>query len=399
MPSKHNNGFLRALFQATDYGILMTDLTGTDLLCNQRFNELFGIDSEAVGVLPREEMRRLALDRVKDPLEFAEVIDRVYRDPNLEQEDEIQVVRPVPRILRRHTAPVLREDGELVGRIWTFLDVTETRRLQAEVENHASRLEERLAQQAAELHSAQQILLATTQMRAVGALATGIAHDLRNILTSLRLGTAASHLPETSDFLAQQLDRLYALTHSLLALSNEAPTESGPVDVTEVIRFVFQLVRGQAEIDNVVLTQSPAADAPPAYGNPRRLEHLFINLVLNGLNAMAAEGGELVVAVNREGNRLRVDVFDTGPGIPEECLSQVFEPFFTTRSNRTGLGLFSAKRIVEAHSGEISVTNRMEHGARVSVWLPCAAYNEEHGDRHDSIVARREADILQIGGL
>lgn len=352
----------------------MTDLSGTDLLCNHRFAELFGIDANVVGVLPREEMRRLALERVKDPAEFADVIERVYRDPDLEREDEIEVAVPSARILRRHTAPVRNTNGQLVGRIWTFLEVTETKRLQAEVESHARRLEERLRQQAAELQSAQQILLETAQLRAVGVLGMGIAHDLRNILTTLRLEAAVikSESKDGNGAIAQQVDRLYTLTHSLLALSDESPSDPGAVEISDVIDSVFQLVRGQAEIDGVVLSHHTEPDTPPAFGNPRRLEHLFINLALNGLNAMAASGGALDVAISTDGCRIKIDLTDTGPGVPVEYIDQLFDPFFTTRSNRTGLGLFSARRIVEAHNGEIRVTNRDGGGACVTVWLPRA---------------------------
>ncbi len=371
MPTKHNNVFLQALFQATDYGILMTDVHGTDLLCNDRFAVLFGIDPAIVGVLPRAEMRRLALERVKDPAEFSEVIERVYGDPTLEQEDEIEVCIPSPRILRRHTAPVRHASGEIVGRIWSFLDITETRRLQTQVKTHAVQLELRLEEQALELQNAQQILLETAQMRAVATLATGIAHDLRNILTTLRLEAAVNG--QSNGYLAGQLDRLYALTHSLLALSEEAATDCGNVNIGDTICFVFQLVRGQAEIDGITLSLNVEDDLPYVIANARRMEHLFINLVLNALNAMAATGGELKAEIGRDAGGIKIKIADSGPGIPSEHLNRLFEPFFTTRSNRTGLGLFSARRIVESHGGEITIANLPGCGAMVTVVLPGAA--------------------------
>ena len=372
MPSRHTGEFLQALIQATDYGILMTDLQGTDLLCNDRFAVLFGIDPAIVGVLPREEMRRIALSRVKDPQEFSQVIERVYQNPTLVQEDEIEVSLPASRIMRRHTAPVYGEAGDIVGRIWTFLDITETRRLQAQVQQHARQLEQRLEMQAAELRQAQQALLETAQLRAVGTLATGIAHDLRNILTSLRLEEPETSKQGGSPYLAAQIDRLYTLTHSLLALSSDSNTLAGPVDIEEVICFVFQLVRGQAVIDGIQLIVQADPGVPPVVGSSRRLEHLLINLILNSLNAMSATGGELTVRVKQKGSFVCVRVEDTGPGIPPEHLSDLFAPFFTTRSNRTGLGLFSARRIVEEHSGTISIANRVEGGAVVTIELPIA---------------------------
>src|SRR5207244_835748 len=104
-----------------------------------------------------------------------------------------------------------------------------------------------------------------------------------------------------------------------------------------------------------------------------RLEHLFINLFLNALNAMQASGGTLRIEVKEQDSGVQVDVRDTGSGIKPESLPHIFDAFFTTRANGTGLGLFSAKRIVEEHSGKIDVTSQPGHGATFSVWLPAGS--------------------------
>ena len=253
MDRTHYHHLIQALFRATDYGVLMTDTAGTDLLCNPRFGVLFGMDPDKVGRLPREEMRKIALDRVRDETGFNALMDRVYADPLLEHDDDVELKSPRNRWLRRHTAPVFDEEGTLLGRVWTFLDITETRRLQAESVQYEKRLEERLEQQAEELQAAQTKLLETAQLQAVGTLAVGVAHDIRNILTTLRLELAALESSDYTALTAAQLDRLYALTHALLALSEESPTGSASVDPSEIIDFVFGLVHGQAEIDGVRL--------------------------------------------------------------------------------------------------------------------------------------------------
>ncbi|HLK56531.1 MAG TPA: ATP-binding protein, partial [Chthonomonadaceae bacterium] len=152
----------------------------------------------------------------------------------------------------------------------------------------------------------------------------------------------------------------------------EEHIHSGPIDLSEIIDFVFRLVEGQAEVDDVRLRKQVERKVPPAFGNPRRLEHLFVNLLLNALNAVGPTGGTITVCIQRDADWVRVDVRDTGPGIPLEHQPHLFEPFFTTRANRTGLGLFSARRIVEAHLGEIKVVSAPGEGACVSVWLPTA---------------------------
>lgn len=371
MQNSHYEALAQALLQATDYGVLVTDLQGNDILCNPRFGVLFGVDAAAIPQMPRAEVRALALERVQEPEAFLEQIERAYAEPKMEFQDEVELKRPRESVLRRHSAPILDCEGGVIGRLWTFLDVTETRRLQSEVAQHARQLEERLEQQACELREAQESLLEAAQMRAVGTLAMGIAHDLRNILTNLRLEMAITE-SAYPHIINSQLDRLYALTHSLLALSEEPHISAGVVDLNEIVDFVFRLIEGQAEVDGVRLVKRTAADLTPAQGDARRLEHLVVNLLMNALNAVAATGGEVTVTLRREADQVRIDVQDTGPGISPEHQQRLFEPFFTTRANRTGLGLFSARRIVEAHRGTIQITSEPGHGAHVSVLLPAA---------------------------
>ena len=112
-------------------------------------------------------------------------------------------------------------------------------------------------------------------------------------------------------------------------------------------------------------------------GNKRRLEHLFVNLLVNALDAMAATGGTLTVTLRQEISALNqrgvlITVQDTGQPIAPESLPHLFDPFFTTRANHIGLGLFSVQRIVTAHQGEIHVESLPDQGTAVSVWLPAA---------------------------
>lgn len=369
MQNSHSEALVQALLQATDYGVLVTDLQGNDILCNPRFGTLFDVDAAAIPQMPRAEVRRLALERVQDPRGFIAMIEQAYARPMLEFQDEVALIRPHPTVLRRHSAPILDGQGNVIGRLWTFLDITETKRLQAEVAQYAQHLEARLEQQSHELHATQESLLEAAQMRAVGTLAMGIAYDLRNILTNLRLEMATAETT-SQHLLGSQIDRLYALTHSLLALSEDTDPYAGAVDLSEIVDFVFRLVRGQAEVDGVRLIKHASPDLTPAYGSVRRLEHLIVNLLLNALNAVGPTGGEVTVTLAEEGEWVTIDVADTGPGISPEHQERLFEPFFTTRANRIGLGLFSARRIVEAHHGHIQIRSTPGQGACVSVRLP-----------------------------
>lgn len=309
--------------------------------------------------------------------------------------------RVVDLKLRRYLGvPVCSSSGSMVGTLCLLDDQTDdiltdediqffsllAMRVSAELERerimeervaeqraYAQRLEEKLAHQAAALKLAQEKLVEAAQLWAVGTVAVGVAHDLRNVLAAIQLELRALGEGAYPESIARQWDRLYVLTHSLLSLSDETAVIASAVSLSDVVDFVFRLLQGQAEVDGVQLEKLFQGEIPSVLGNQRRLEHLFVNLMVNALDAMAATGGTLTVtlsAESREGQGVLARVHNTGQAIAPETLPHLFEPFFTTRANRTGLGLFSAQRIVAAHQGEIQVESLPDHGTSVSVWLP-----------------------------
>src|SRR5438876_4728844 len=167
-----------ALLQATDYGILMTDPQGRDLVGNRRFGELFGVDVGGVVEMSRSQVRTAMRARLRDPDAFFERVDAIYQSPDWEGEDEVEIVWPESRVLRRYTAPVPDAEGRSVGRIWTFLDITETRRLQTQLARAASALEAQVRERTRDLRSTTEVLQAMTQV--VGAV--GRAGSLQELV-------------------------------------------------------------------------------------------------------------------------------------------------------------------------------------------------------------------------
>lgn len=177
---------LCALLQSTDYGVLVTDHQGDDLIANRRLGELFDLDPDAIVRLEPQQVRRQTLKKLRDPEGFVRRLEEIYHQPDLTVEDEIEVVRPQVRILRRHTAPLKNATGENIGRIWTFLDVTQTCRLQAEVERTAVALRAEVAQRTADLRATTEVLQAME--RIVGAIssAPGIPALVAEIAAQVR---------------------------------------------------------------------------------------------------------------------------------------------------------------------------------------------------------------------
>lgn len=384
---------LRALLRASDYGVLLSDGARRDLVCNQRFSEWFGLSEDETVQAPPEQVRAQVLPRLKDPEAFVGTLDAVYADPKLTREDEVELVAPRARILRRFTTPVLDDDGHVIGRLWTFADITRTRRLERKIQAQQAQLKEQARQLAVALRAVhgrlgkvetaltqtQQQLFESEKLSAVGLLAASVAHDIRNILTPLTIElTLADHDdPKTrSQALGAaraQVDRLSLLTQRLLALSRPATHQFAPVDAAAVIERIAVLLAPQAVLESVTLVTRCSRGLPRIYGDAAQMEQVLVNLALNAVQAMrATDGGTLTIHAVRRRDGVCLRVADTGPGMDRTVRRHLFDPFFSTKPDGAGLGLFSCRRIVEAHRGSISVRSVPERGTTISVWLPAA---------------------------
>lgn len=388
---------LRALLRASDYGVLLSDAARRDLLCNLRFCELFGIPQPTIVNNMLQDVRAQVLPRIKFPDEFLHVLEMVYADPYLTREDEVELIAPLPRLLRRYTAPVLDAGGALTGRLWTFLDITQTRALENKVHGQAAQMRVQARQLAAALKSAngrlhkventltltQQQLFESEKLSAVGLLAASVAHDIRNILTPLTIEMQLADQDdpagrqESLSAMRTQVDRLSLMTHRLLSLAQPQNDVQEPVDVVALARHVAELLLPQARLDNVDVHLRAPKHLPAVVGDGVQLEQVLVNLVLNGVQAMQSKGGILSLSLSACPGPdsipgICVRVRDTGSGIPAAQRRRIFEPFFTTKPDGTGLGLFSCQRIVQAHAGSLRIRSGKQ-GTQSIVWLPCLA--------------------------
>lgn len=381
---------LRALLRASDYGVLLSDRSRRDLVCNRRLCALFGMDEAQIVRSPPEAVRALLLPRVKDPERFVRTLEDVYADPGLVREDEVELIAPRPRLLRRYTAPVHNEAGQVIGRLWTFLDITRTRRLENKVAAQADQLRVQSRQLAAALrettgrldkvenvlHLTQRQLFESEKLSAIGLLAASVAHDIRNILTPL---TIELSLAEQDDapadsfaLMRDQVGRLDLLTRRLLALAKPAQAERAPLDIPALFSHLGALLTPHARTENVhLLVRCPRRRPPRVLADAAQIDQVLVNLTLNAIQAMrATRGGVLTLRASARRGGVALSVGDTGTGIPPVIRRRLFDPFFTTRPDGAGLGLFSCRRIAEAHGGTIAVRSAPGRGAQFTVWLP-----------------------------
>jgi signal transduction histidine kinase len=216
------------------------------------------------------------------------------------------------------------------------------------------------------------------RLAAVGQLAAGVAHEIRNPLTSIKLliqtsrrDPAAGGLSEEDlDLIEQEIQRLEQAVQTFLNYARPPKLERSPCDLTLLVRRTFGLVRGRAESQHVTL-QFKEPEHPLVIDADRgQLQQVLVNLALNALDAMP-QGGTLDVRVVRKSeNEVELTVTDSGTGIAPDVLNQLFEPFVTAKETGLGLGLVVSRRIVEDHGGTITGANRKEGGACFVIRLP-----------------------------
>lgn len=216
------------------------------------------------------------------------------------------------------------------------------------------------------------------RLASVGQLAAGIAHEIRNPLTSVKgfiqLIMVRGERPVPRDYLEiilTELERIEKLIREfhLLARPPQTP-QFAIVNLRVVLNDVVLLMESQALSKNVALEFMPGEDVAVC-GDVSQLKQVWINLVRNAIEA-APKGGSVYIALRTDGDRAVVSVTDNGPGIPEDILPHLGTPFFTTKAEGTGLGLSVCYSIVQRHGGSIRVDSRPGEGATFTVQLPLA---------------------------
>jgi two-component system sensor histidine kinase HydH len=221
-----------------------------------------------------------------------------------------------------------------------------------------------IGRQLAELERTQRELVEKEKLAAIGRLAAGIAHEVRNPLGVIR---ASASLAQESfsdgedsyracQFICEETDRLDGLIASLLAFARPTTPQVQPIVVDDVLSCALRLVADELERRHISAEYSATPELPKVEGDPDLLSQAVLDLALNAAEALDHDGRILVRASGDQG-MLCVDVCDDGPGVPRDIAEQIFEPFFTTKAKGTGLGLAMASRIVEAHGGRVELVD------------------------------------------
>ena len=277
-------------------------------------------------------------------------------------------------------AAPLRTKDRVVGVLFVQRD-------EAPVRPHEVALLELLAQQAAiaiqnaalfaEARAASERMAQSDKLSALGRLSAGLAHELRNPLNTLNVLTYAMRERSEANgswradlnVVHSELQRMNLLLDQFLDFARPRPPRFERERVEEIVLETLTLVAPQAGKRAIEVETRLSSSTPHVWADGDQLKQVFLNLALNALQAMP-DGGRLVVDSEGAQGGVVVRFHDTGGGIPEEIRERLFEPFCTSRAGGTGLGLAVARRIVDAHSGGLSLESEPGRGTTASVWLP-----------------------------
>ena len=327
---------------------------------NTRFGQIVGWTAEqCMEVRTLDALVALLASKAADPGGFSERWHRWVRNMDGAGREELQLARPVPRLLERVARPILDEKGALLGRLEIYRDLTAQRMFDSR-------------------------LLQTEKLAALGQMVTGIVHELSNPLTSIlgyaqRLVLRSGRTDQVHE--AQQIydeaERASAILRQLLLTAHDSRPERRRVALNQVVSRAVELQRFNLAAKKIRLELDLDPVLPFVRGDSGQLQQVLMNLIGNARQAMEGPGksGTIQVRTRRIAeHRVLLDVSDDGPGIPSAIQARIFDPFFTTKPAGigTGLGLAIVLGIVREHGGHVRVTSPPEGGTTFSVELPAA---------------------------
>lgn len=221
-------------------------------------------------------------------------------------------------------------------------------------------------------------------LNVIGELAAGIAHEIRNPMTSLKgfiqlLKGSVDGYSMYFNIIMAELERIESIVNEFLVLSKPQVVRYKMFNVVQIMKETIELLHPQAMMDNVQFQTDYRVENLPIYCEPNQIKQVFINIIKNAIEVMPT-GGVIKVTIRKEGTRfVKVSIRDEGAGIPKEKMEKLGQPFYTTKERGTGLGLMISFKIIKEHGGKIEVESELGKGTVFHVVLPIEKQNMKKG--------------------
>jgi two-component system, sporulation sensor kinase E len=346
-------GFLETVFNSIQEGIIVTDSQGRISYLNNAACQLFGLEAEdSLGKRLDERVRGLEWNALSREA-------AVSRD--------MEIFYPTNRFINFYSVPLLIERqsaddkldivGEQVGHAIILRDITESRRTE-------------------------QQMLESERLNALTLLAAGVAHEIGNPLNSLNIhlqlierearklnGAKRPELQESIEVARAEINRLDSIIAQFLRAIRPTRPQLRPENINSIVEEAVRFFAPEIKDRDIVVEQELRSDLPLLELDRDQMKQSFYNVIKNSFEAMKSRG-ILRIRTDMDESHVIVRFTDTGGGISAENLSRVFEPYFTTKTSGTGLGLLIVRRIVREHGGELSIESSEGKGLTLAIRLP-----------------------------
>jgi two-component system, sporulation sensor kinase E len=343
-------GFFETIFNALDEGVLVLNLELKPLYLNRAAHEMLGIKDESIGPEP---LRRLL------PEPFWQAVAEDLRGNKLRTavHHDIEIFYPQHRFLQIYVTRFQHETSQEPIVLLILRDITEA-------------------------HKEAALSAESERIGAVTHLAAGVAHEIGNPLNSLHIymqllerelknfdPVKSKKLREHVAVCSTEIARLDQIVNQFLKAVRPNPPALEPRSIHEIISEVLQVLEPEIANRDVLVEKEFASDLPKILADRNQLKQVFFNIIRNSLQAMT-KGGMLHIRTELQTERIMIAFRDTGGGIPSEVLQHIFEPYFTTKKEGSGLGLMIVQRVIREHGGVVDVSSEQGRGTTFRIFLP-----------------------------
>ncbi|WP_341280414.1 ATP-binding protein [Paenibacillus sp. FSL H8-0537] len=342
--NRRMKNYLQSFINHTSDAIHVVDLQGIIIQVNQAFEQLYGYTAEeALGC-------SLVLTPESHRGEMKLIIASLLAGKVLPAQETKRLTKLGEVIPVSVTISPIRDSA---GEVKAFASITRDMRSRNKME---------------------ELLRRSEKLTTVGQLAAGVAHEIRNPLTTLRgflqlqLKNQTGNAQHTSLMLSE-LDRINLIVSEFLILAKPQATQFTVKDVKQVLRDVLLFLDSEAHLHNAEFLTVFTEESCEISCEENQLKQVFINVLKNAIEAMPS-GGPIYIRLKRNVSHITIEIADEGIGIPEEMIPQIGSPFLTGKESGTGLGMMVSQRIIQSHQGMIDIQSQVNAGTTVTITLP-----------------------------